>query len=561
MGHSCNKFGLTEILSSSARHISVSDYGTALKPHNLNLITTTYGTPAFANPLALAKKRQGMPLAPPILHDTLEMEKWRSARDMFTQYDVSRPSGWLSDVGDLSLSGDGNASPRRYCRYCHICSTPTWAPTYCSTCGHHFCQRCVCEASGRTPQDHTDILHSPSLTVTRDVSHQISSSRSKLGSAQQFHRDAEITRSTANSRHHDRIDRQQYRSPSYKDDTSWLNRNHEHTAAPIAHRENTMSTMRYDRHTNQEHYKYAVNQSKQRVRENPFLVSDRKSQEHETEETSCIRAVTRAACDDPMCRATHAGHHPFRHSVSCSKHQSQEKSPALEPKSSQDRLPTAETFEKLDSDKSLPQGQAHTVHHHHTASFHSPHHIAEHLSTAVGHNAYDLLKHRNEKEIQRTPSPMKTNIKPLSYLEPLTPAKSVTELDSFQWAPDSISPGYHRDSIDGRQQSTTARKVVSSGSDHRQPVLKDKKTTHELKDDMPGEAATHGTPREIRNNSNLSLGDHNHPKVLLASTPLWLRNPTKEVADATASLHHINTKSHRTHEHEHGYLSSVNVDG
>ncbi|KAI0435232.1 hypothetical protein F5Y09DRAFT_294083 [Xylaria sp. FL1042] len=78
---------------------------------------------------------------------------------------------------------------------------------------------------------------------------------------------------------------------------------------------------------------------------------------------------------------------------------------------------------------------------------------------------------------------------------------------------------------------------------------------------MSGESTIHGEQRKAHNESNISLRNNAPPKLRLASTPSWLRNPTKKAADATVPLHHISTKNHGTHEHDHGYLSSVAVDG
>ncbi|KAI0528104.1 hypothetical protein F5B22DRAFT_20279 [Xylaria bambusicola] len=556
MGHLCNKFGLTEIHSSDGRHASNANKGSTLRPINLTLPAPTYEAPPFVNPLAPTKEPQDIPFVPPNSHRTPRMEKWRSARDMFAQYDINMPSGWLSDVEDLSLSGDGNASPRRCCRYCHICSTPTWAPTHCSACGHHLCQRCVCEISSGTPQAHPGFSHHPSPTIIRDGSHHIITSKPNQHLDQ-----AETTSSTSNRRHHEYPDRHHHRSSSYRDDSSWRNRNQAHAVKTTTLREKSSQPARHDLRTNEEPSQQALSRPKQLVRENPFLVRDRKGPGHEMEEGVSVCDTNQVDCDDPMCRATHAGHHPFRHSVSCPKHQGKRRSPALEPDSFPDRPPVAKVFKTIDSDTSLPPDQAHTTHRHHTADFHSSNHIVEHLSSAVGHSAYDLLNGRGAKEIQSTPSSPKRNMKPISYLEPLTPAKSVTEIDSFQWTPDPIPRGHPGGLNNGRRKPSTATEVTASVSDRWVSGPTDRKTTREAKDVISEGSVIRGEQRDIHNDLNASMGGHDYPRVRLASTPSWLRNPTKVPADATAPLHHINTKSHRTYEHEHGNLSSVTVNG
>lgn len=73
--------------------------------------------------------------------------KRKSARDLYQEYGISRPPGWLSDEedSDLARSGDGSHSPPTCCHVCHVCAYRTSAPSKCTSCGHHFCQRYICE--------------------------------------------------------------------------------------------------------------------------------------------------------------------------------------------------------------------------------------------------------------------------------------------------------------------------------------------------------------------------------------------------------------------------------
>ncbi len=228
MGHLCNKFGLTEMHSSSGRHVSNTVQETSLSPTHFPLPTATYGTQSFANPLSPSKNPQILPLVSPILHDTPEMEKWRSAQDMFTQYDISRPPGWLSDIEDLSLSGDGNASPRRYCRYCHICSTATWAPTTAPPVGTVFAKgaRVRYPVALRRLMPTFRAMKAP--IITRDGSRYVSAPRSNLESTQKFRQQGGTVYSTPNSRHKDRIETQQGQSSKHRADPSRRNRNDGH---------------------------------------------------------------------------------------------------------------------------------------------------------------------------------------------------------------------------------------------------------------------------------------------------------------------------------------------
>jgi hypothetical protein len=103
--------------------------------------------------------------------DDGETKRRQTARELFAQYGVSRPSGWLSDEDlNLALLGDGSHTPREYCRICHVCSARTWSPAHCSTCGHLLCQRCVCEVPRNTLDAHRDFSHHQSPVIKREGS-------------------------------------------------------------------------------------------------------------------------------------------------------------------------------------------------------------------------------------------------------------------------------------------------------------------------------------------------------------------------------------------------------
>lgn len=468
------------------------------------------------------------------------------------QHDISRPSGWLSDI---SLSGDGNASPRRYCRYCHVCSTPTWAPAHCSSCGHRLCERCACEMPGGSPQAHANFSHRPSPTIARDRAQHTSASRPNLDSIRRHYQEVMTSLPPLASPNRGRKNKQHNRSFNPRSDSSWRNTNEEHR------RETTFSEVSTPVIKNHSHMSgqpsgQMQNRSTRRIQENPFLLNDKKDNGQETDKDVSSHVMNRIECGDPMCRATHTGHYPFRHSTSCSKRGSEQSRRGLDPGSASNRLPQTKTLEESNSDTNLPPAQTDDeVHRHHSAGFHSYRHIAEHLSSAVGHDAYDLLEGRNVKKIQTPPS--KASIKPSPHLEPLTKARPITQVDSFQWTQDHVPPGHPGRPGSGRQQTALATKA----SDRLSRGISNRKTAHEARDTESVQTTLHNEQREAPDDSTLSWRDNDHPKSRLASTPSWLRNPTKEAANATAPLHHINTKNHELHEHDHGYLSNVIVDG
>ncbi|KAI1276596.1 hypothetical protein F5Y07DRAFT_399331 [Xylaria sp. FL0933] len=314
--------------------------------------------------------------------------------------------------------------------------------------------------------------------------------------------------------HKDKIDTQRNRSSRYRTDSSWLSRDDEQGVQRTPSRSPT-PILRDSSHKREERDGQVQSRRKQLTEQNPFLFRDRKSREQETESDVSSHSANRKECDDPVCRATHAGHHPFRHSVSCPKHQSKQKSPALDGGSAPGGPAPAEPFESPALNTSLPPEQPHNIHRHHSAGFHSSQHIAEHLSSAVGHNAYDLIKERKERKVQPASS-SKSSIRPGLYIEPLTKAKSVTGVGSFQWAPDPVGTGHPARSGNGRR--SPAPKATTNGPNRSLSSNTSEEITREVRDTMPGEASVHDEPRDVYNDSNVSLRDNEPPKLRLATT-------------------------------------------
>lgn len=513
MGHLCSKFGLMEIYSSNGQHVSDAIEETRFNPIHTHLPKPNHGKiRPFTNPLLL-KESQNMPLISSSLRHTPYIERWRSARDIFEQYDISRPSGWLSDVEDLSLSGDGNASPRRYCRYCHICSLPTLAPTYCPSCGHRLCEKCKCEVSSGTPQAHTDFLHHPSPAIVRDGPQYVPVSRTDPKFVQRPSQRAGMACSPPESRNQGYIDTQLHRPFNTRADTSWRKIERRGRERPISEMSNPTSSD-YSQRSEQQHKQIKV-QSVQHIKKNPVAVKVNKDEEQETGYDS--HPINRMECDDPICRATHAGHYPFRHSVSCSKHGSEQRQ-ALEPGGVSNR-PAQAIAEKSDSDKSLAPDDV--PHRHHSAGFHSYHHITEHLSSAIGHNVYDLLEGRNRDRIE--PISPKASVKRSPYLQPLTKPKPVTQIDSFQWSQDTVLPGHPGRSGDRRQQHFLVTDVATSMSIRSPHETADKETTHKAKNTTLEEATIPHKQNEMLDGLNLSQRDHELRRPRVVGTPPWLR--------------------------------------
>ncbi|ORY69840.1 uncharacterized protein BCR38DRAFT_332235, partial [Pseudomassariella vexata] len=141
----------------------MSDCGACTEPSSSKTLR-----PSISTGQIRVRKATGFSSHSDDLVETTDLRRRKSARELFEQHGISRPSGWLSDEEDLSLSGDGNASPRRFCRICHVCSARTWSPTHCASCGHHLCERCLCEVPENSVETHRGFSHHPSRTLELD---------------------------------------------------------------------------------------------------------------------------------------------------------------------------------------------------------------------------------------------------------------------------------------------------------------------------------------------------------------------------------------------------------
>ncbi len=101
---------------------------------------------------------------------TTESWKRNSARSLFEEYGIARPSGWLTDEEDLTLSSDGIADPRVRYRICHVCFAHTWR-SLCSSCGHRLCEKCHCGTPQRNgPHYAPPSAADESIPAVREVS-------------------------------------------------------------------------------------------------------------------------------------------------------------------------------------------------------------------------------------------------------------------------------------------------------------------------------------------------------------------------------------------------------
>lgn len=372
-----------------------------------------------------------------------EARQQKFARDLFEQHGVGRPSGWFSDE-DLSLLGDRTASLRRPCRVCHICSSRTWSETYCLFCKHRLCVKCPHEAPESTRKDHTGFSYHPSLAGKVDEAQATQSTSATTHAVQHISRPYSMVRGsqsaqqltlskTSHAHHQGGLN-----SKSSLETFGGKRLAHQHSMPAVT----TPSSRRPDSSRG------LITQS---VRHNPFIIAD-KATEGLTSK-SCIAeqpiaqrsrcsvssqwyadgsdheaSNTHSECDNPMCRATHDGHYPYRHSIVCALHRSEASGPISITRSPDSQSPKG---------KSVSPGS--TVHRHHRSSFHDHHRIVEHLTSETSHEIHKHYTKPLEELIEERISPTsssrlvtKLGAQPHQHHRPFTLVEPLTRADSLR---------------------------------------------------------------------------------------------------------------------------------
>ncbi|KAI1094547.1 hypothetical protein F5B19DRAFT_490386 [Rostrohypoxylon terebratum] len=262
---------------------------------NLNLGQSHIHSPQPVKPLETTETIPAAPSSPrisivsPTSSLDTEAKQQEFARELFEQHGVGRPTGWFSDDEDLSLLGDRTADHRRFRRICHVCSARTWSQTYCSSCKHRLCAKCVCEVPAGTEAAHADFLHTSSHTPKPDeprTGHQKGVYRRLEPGPTGSEKSAtptSVTVAASSSRNLPSILTK--RSPSVVADK-------ERTGSTVESHPTELST----------------------VQESPYETCSRQH----TDNPAHGEPSPKIECDNPICRSTHEGHHLYRHSITCS---------------------------------------------------------------------------------------------------------------------------------------------------------------------------------------------------------------------------------------------------
>ncbi|KAI2775708.1 hypothetical protein F4815DRAFT_496499 [Daldinia loculata] len=472
-------------------------------------------------------------------HLATEAKQRQSARELFEQHGIRRPTGWFSDDDDedLSLLGDRTAGPRRFCRICHVCSTRTWSQTHCLSCRHRLCEKCLCEVPKSSEKEHKTFSHNHNHSTRQDKAQYTKPALSTPEPVQLAQKVSRSSNRTSNNRSAQHTVLHQPSHAHYQENaTAKLrpvtskNTGSEKPAQPAAPPTATLVSGGPD---------LPPGLPVRSVKQNPFVVGDKERVESTTEshvpEPLAIRhyhcyrpqlqiggrdhevSNSHVECDNPMCRATHAGHYPYRHSITCALHRSEEVekdggSPRELPVSDN---PSVAHPPSLQSRKDTLRPPYDTIHRHHFAGLQTPYHVAEHITSGANRGIRHLHSNRSGKAVDEA--------------------------------------GY---GITGQRQEFKSTETECASYTDR-----GYENSHDIADNHAvtrGEAASRAyTANTAKGIGRDARGRKSLPKSRVFSPPSWLQAPSKEAGDARSRLHHIDVGNYGRSLH----VDVMNLEG
>ncbi|KAJ4268788.1 hypothetical protein NW762_002856 [Fusarium torreyae] len=316
-------------------------------------------------------------------------EKCQDAMDILEQYGISRPEGWFSDDNLGKPDQTAQAKPM-VSRICHSCGNPIACERYCPYCGHDSCLKCTGKISGQ------DLGHK---VLDASVEHQ---NQSYAGDMSKSPGQALKVAAVGGS-HTARVA---------------VDTTRRREAARFASEPETPRTPRWVR--TQTRLKPARKKTiaapteiSKSVKNNPFFMADKGLKKEAPEPAITTRSVqveqkskfsdcvpnrlmsgsprdshSQEECSDPGCRATHAGHHPIRHSIGCVTRRSL--GAQIVEGTELDEVDT--TKDKVEEKRLQPSRESPSRHklqmkidqlYHHGQDLHHSQHIMEHLAAGV----------------------------------------------------------------------------------------------------------------------------------------------------------------------------------
>lgn len=261
----------------------------------------------------------------------------QDALEIFDHFGISRPQGWLSEDGSGTAESLLTVRPQLQ-RICHACGEVLRDRKYCPHCGHDACVKCTTEvpdtransyATATTHHLHHIIEHSSKHSHPVDEAEGKESNSPQSAIYVPLDHETTTRKRSLEGLRTELLELSPAGASSSPRTPKWLLQG------------NLLSRIqRQDDHSG----------SSTAVKQSPFLVADRALKGNVTEAQPTMKTVTAEGsphvgsphfsdcvsrrhggesshgspssgkCSDPGCRATHAGHHPFRHSISCGSH-------------------------------------------------------------------------------------------------------------------------------------------------------------------------------------------------------------------------------------------------
>ncbi|KAI8966744.1 hypothetical protein F5Y11DRAFT_354108 [Daldinia sp. FL1419] len=446
-----------DITGPSTRLYYPSAFDDLISPSNLTpplSAIRSLGTPQY---IPIPSRTSSVSTISQASYPTTEVKQRQSARELFEQHGIRRPPGWFSDDEDLSLLGDRTAGPRRFCRICHVCSARTWSRTRCLSCQHRLCEKCLCEVPKNTEKEHRAFSHNTSHVTRQDEARHIKPASPTPKPVQSPDRTSN-NRSTLHA------------IPGLQLEASG-NVDNEESVQPVALATANTIPERLDSPRD------FLTRPERPLATRHYHCKESQLHMHSTgHEVSS----TRVECDNPMCRATHAGHYPYRHSITCALHRSEE----LERCRGSPR-----EFQGIQSKEVTLQPSTDTIHRRYITG--NANHGTRHLHCSRVDEAANEPGHSITGQAQEFKS-------------------TETECASY------INQGY-RDSRD---------------------IISNYATTE---DDVTGRVHTSNAAGAIKRDAR---SRRPLPKSRVFSPPPWLQAPSKEAGDARSRLRHIEVRNH-----------------
>jgi hypothetical protein len=248
--------------------------------------------------------------------ETTSTMRRQSVRDLYERYGIGRPSGLASR--DHSMEDMPQPSLKH--RYCHVCSWINGPDTSCWRCGHRFCDTC----DDLSPRQRAQEWGSSTQIDASEESSFLSSELENVTARSEL----ETPTLIATTPHQDAFD------PSLIPPTPMI-----YIENPTSRR-NTRKTpprvIEIPKASSVIPSTGTTPLTSRIVKDSPFLIADaltpgtsvsprrkRKPSARDRRSTDCSisSSFEEDNCDSPTCRATHHGHRPYRHSISCTEKQ------------------------------------------------------------------------------------------------------------------------------------------------------------------------------------------------------------------------------------------------